>query len=170
MERDNHFSPEDIKNSVEYRWRKQLVQTYLLIWLLIAIVSFSFSLIMDTTNHSLLGPGLIISLVWSALTGAICLPFALHSYRKMAYLLKNYPHFHAYEVVLDQVSTSYAYRHSLFYTVTINDNGTKRQAETNPCFSSSFFSDITCEEYNNRHVVGLYDPQLNKFYIICRTN
>ena len=43
----------------------------------------------------------------------------------MRYLLKNYQKFNSYEIVLDKVSTSYAYSGAVYYTITINEEGSK---------------------------------------------
>ena len=48
----------------------------------------------------------------------------------------------------------------------INDEGVTRQVSTNAYFSSSMFAKFTLEDYNNKKVVGLYDSQMDKFYII----
>lgn len=168
---ENYFSPEDIKASVEYQWRKQSIQSSLLLFAFLLIIFFFVVLFMSISENIDLSSlcfvlgGCLISI---GLCGSPLLISAILDYRKMRYLLRHYQQFHSYEVVLDKVSTSYTYRHSVYYTVSIDDNGTKRQVETNACFSSSFFSRFTCEEYNNRKIVGLYDPHINKFYIIRR--
>ena len=86
----------------------------------------------------------------------------------MRYLLKHYNKFNAYEVVLDNVSTSYWYRGNIYYTVSIIDNGRRVGADTNPCFSNMVFSKFEPKDFNNKKVVGLYDSQMEKFYIIKR--
>ena len=67
---------------------------------------------------------------------------------------------------LDNISTSYAYRGAVYYTVTVNDEGTIRKVRTNPYFSSGTLAKFTLEDYNNKMVIGLYDSQMDKFYII----
>lgn len=165
---ENHFSPDDIKNSVEYQWRKRSAQSQLLLYAAIIIFSFFvilFMSVIESIDLSSLGFVLGDCLIVIGLSSSPLLIGAFLDYRKMRYLLSRYQQFDSYEVVLDKVSTSYR-RRSVYYTVTIDDNGTKRQVETSPCFSS--FSPFSCEEYNNRKVVGLYDPHINKFYIIRR--
>lgn len=165
---ENRFSPEDIKTSVEYQWRKQSAQTHLFLYAAIIILTFFIALFMSATesiDFSSLGFVLGYCLIWIGLCTSPLLISAILDYCKMRYLLKHYQQFHSQEVVLDKVSTSYR-RRSVYYTVTIDDNGTRRQVETSPCFSS--FSQFSCEEYNNRKVIGLYDSNRNKFYIIRR--
>ena len=84
----------------------------------------------------------------------------------MLYILKHYTMFNSYEVMLDNVSTSYAYRGAVYYTVTINDEGVTRQVSTNAYFSSSMFAKFNLEDYNNKRVIGLYDSQMDRFYIV----
>ena len=92
--------------------------------------------------------------------------FMLYSYRKMRYLLKNYENMQIFEVKLDNISTSYMYKGAVYYTVTINNS----KVDTNPIFSSSFFSKHLLEDYNNKTVIGLFDEALNKFYIIKKVS
>jgi hypothetical protein len=53
-------------------------------------------------------------------------PLVLYYAYKMMYILKHYKQFDLYEVVLDNVSTSYAYRGAVYYTVTIYENKTAK--------------------------------------------
>ena len=55
-------------------------------------------------------------------------------------------------------------------TVTINDEGSTRQVSTNAYFSSGMFAKFTLEDYNNKKVIGLYDSQMDKFYIIKKVS
>ena len=84
----------------------------------------------------------------------------------MRYLLKNFENMQIYEVKLDNISTSYMYRGAVYYTVTINH----KKVDTNPIFSSSFFSKHLLEDYNNKTVIGLFGETLNKFYVIRKIN
>ena len=101
----------------------------------------------------------------------------------MLYLLKNYGEFASYEVTLDNVSTSYAYKGAVYYKVTINEVGRTIKVDTNPYFSSGVFAPFALEDYNNKRVVGLYevliktaaaallyDNEKDKFYIIKKVN
>jgi hypothetical protein len=96
--------------------------------------------------------------------------FCLYYYLKMKYLLKNYEKMKCYETILDRPSTSYEYRGALYYTVVINDSGVSKQVSTNPYFSSSFTSIYHPEDFNNKKVIGLYDAEMDKFYIIKKIN
>lgn len=107
--------------------------------------------------------------VWLSCIGiysVVFMPFAIFYIYKMIYLLKHYQQFKLYEVVLDNVSTSYVYKGAVYYTVSICDGDTTKRVCTNPYFSSNIFSTFTLDEYNNKKVIGLYDDILDKFYII----
>lgn len=162
----NNFTKEDIKNSVEYRWRKTSFCWLLGIWAVIAMVMLFGTLIMSLDNIKYIGLSFQIWGIVTAIYSAIFLPFVVFYGYKMFYILKHYAEFNSYEVMLDNVSTSYAYRGAVYYTVTINDEGVTRQVSTNAYFSSSMFAKFTLEDYNNKKVVGLYDSQMDKFYII----
>ena len=161
----NNFTKEDIKNSIEYQWRKTSLCWLLGIWAIIAVVIL-FSVLIIGFDDVRIGLGFE---VWSIVMGiysAIYLPFVGYYGYKMLYILKHYTEFNSYEVMLDNVSTSYLYRGAAYYTVTINDDGVVKQVMTNPYFSSGILSRFAIEDYNNTKVVGLYDSQTDKFYII----
>ncbi len=162
----NDFTKEDIKNSVEYQWRKTSFCWLLGIWVFIAVVMLFGTLIISFDDIKYIGLSFQIWLIVTAIYSAVLLPFAAFYCYKMVYLLKHYKEFNSYEVMLDNVSTSYAYRGAVYYTVTVNDEGVSRQTATNPYFSSGLFARFTLEDYNNKKVVGLYDSQMDKFYII----
>ena len=170
----NDFTVDDIKNSVEYQWRKRQIK--LLLWSCLITGAFTFILfivvftVSSNYDAKFIGLGIIIWLVTMAIYGLILLPCCLFYYGKMKYLLNNYKKFNSYETVLDSVSTSYMYRGALYYTVIINYNGLSQKVRTNPCFSSHFTSKFTPEDFNNKKVVGLLDEDVSKFYIIKRVD
>ncbi len=162
----NNFTKEDIKNSVEYRWRKTSLCWLLGIWVFIAVVMLFGTLIMSLDDIKYIGLSFQIWGIVTAIYSAIFLPFVAYYGYKMLYILKHYTEFNSYEVMLDNVSTSYAYRGAVYYTVTVNEDGYTRRVATNPYFSSSMFAKFALEDYNNKKVIGLYDSQMDKFYII----
>ena len=161
----NDFTKEDIKNSVEYGWRKTSFCWLLGIWAVIAVVML-FGVLIIGFDDIKAGMGLQVWLIVMAIYSVIYLPFVAYYGYKILYILKHYAEFNSYEVMLNIVSTSYAYRGAVYYTVTINDEGVTRQVDTNAYFSSSMFAKFTLEDYNNKKVIGLYDNQMDKFYII----
>ena len=165
----NNFTKEDIKNSVEYRWRKTSFCWLLGIWAFIAVVML-FGVLIIGFDGIKFGLGFQVWLVVMGIYSAIYLPFVAYYGYKMLYILKHYSEFNSYEVMLDNVSTSYAYRGAVYYTVTINDEGVTRKTSTNPYFSSGIFAKFPLEDYNNKKVVGLYDSQIDKFYIIKKAD
>ena len=166
----NNFTKEDIKNSVEYQWRKTSFCWLLGIWAVIAVVMLLGTLIMSLDDIKYIGLSFQIYGIAIAIYSVIFLPFLAYYGYKMLYILKHYTEFNSYEVMLDNVSTSQMYRGAVYYTVTINDEGVTGQVSTNAYFSSGMFAKFTLEDYNNKKVVGLYDSQLDKFYIIKKAN
>ncbi len=162
----NNFTKEDIKNSIEYQWRKTSAKWLLGLWAVIAVVMLLGTLIMSLDDIKYIGLSLQIWLIAMAIYSVIYLPFVAYYGYKMLYILKHYAEFNSYEVMLDNVSTSQMYRGAVYYTVTVNDEGVTRQVSTNAYFSSSMFSKFTLEDYNNKKVVGLYDKQMDTFYIV----
>lgn len=166
----NDLSLEEIKDSIEYQWRKQQINTLLAVWLFIALITLFISFIVTINYLELLGFGMLIWLCCMVLVGLIFGVFILFYYTKNRYLLENYKNFNCYEVVLDRVSISYAYKYSIYYTVKIVDNGITKTVDTNPYFSNSFFSKFYPDDFNNKKVIGLYDGNMEKFYIVKKVD
>lgn len=162
----NNFTKKDIKNSVEYQWRKNSVKLLFNLWAVIAVVMLFAAFIISFDDIKNISLSFQIWLIVTAIYSAIFLPFIAYYCYKMVYLLKHYEDFYSYEVILDNVSTSYAYKGAVYYTVTVCDEGISRQVSTNPYFSSSIFAKFALEDYNNKKVIGLYDSEREKFYIV----
>lgn len=165
----NELTVDQIKNSVEYKWRRYQFIIYIITWLAMAVIMFGVPLLLlcISKNHDTFIDGVKI---WAGVVGFMALlfaPYAVFSYSKMRYILNNYQYFNAYEVVLDKVSTSYLYRGAVYYTVSVvNSEGVLKTVNTNPYFSDLPLSKFKCGNYNNKKVVGLYDEEKEKFYIV----
>ena len=127
-------------------------------------------IVIGITDLDALKLGIIVWLCYIGLFGLIFGSVSLFYFGKIRYLLKNYQKFASDEVVLDRVSTSYVYRGAIYYTVTVNCDGASKNVDTNPYFSSHFASKFNCEDFNNKKVVGLYDEEKNKFYIVKKVD
>ena len=162
----NDFTENEIKQSVEYQWRNNQIKIHLGICLFISIAIFIVPLMGIIMDFEIIGVTLFIWLVFVIMFGVILGGFSLSYYFKNKYFVKNYMNFSCHEVVLDKVVTSLMSRGSIYYKVTIIDENTKKEIDTNPYFSNYLFSKFLPEVYNNKKVVGLYDIQMDKFYII----
>ena len=166
----NDFTENEIKQSVEYQWRNNQIKIHLGIWLFISIAIFIVPLMGIIMDFEIIGVTLFIWLVFVIMFGVILGGFSLSYYFKNKYFVKNYMNFSCHEVVLDKVVTSLMSRGSIYYKVTIIDENTKKEIDTNPYFSNYLLSKFLPEDYNNKKVVGLYDKNENKFYIIKKVN
>lgn len=166
----NDFTENEIKQSVEYQWRNNQIKILLGIWLFISIAIFIVPLLGMIMELEIIGVTLLIWLFFVIMFGVILCGFSLSYYFKNKYFVKNYMNFSCHEVVLDKVVTSLMSRGSIYYKVTIIDENTKKEIDTNPYFSNYLFSKFLPEDYNNKKVVGLYDKNENKFYIIKKVN
>ena len=101
----NDFTKEDIKNSVEYGWRKTSFCLLLGIWAIIAVVML-FGVLIIGFDDIKPGMGLQVWLIVMSIYSVIYLPFVAYYGYKMLYILKHYAEFNSYEVMLDNVSTS----------------------------------------------------------------
>lgn len=166
----NDFTENEIKQSVEYQWRNNQIKILLGVWLFISIAIFIVPLLGMIMELEIIGVTLLIWLFFVIMFGVILGGFSLSYYFKNKYFVKNYMNFSCHEVVLDKVVTSLMSRGSIYYKVTIIDENTKKEIDTNPYFSNYLFSKFLPEDYNNKKVVGLYDKNENKFYIIKKVN
>ena len=166
----NDFTENEIKQSVEYQWRNNQIKILLGIWLFISIAIFIVPLLGMIMELEIIGVTLLIWLFFVIMFGVILGGFSLSYYFKNKYFVKNYMIFSCHEVVLDKVVTSLMSRGSIYYKVTIIDENTKKEIDTNPYFSNYLFSKFLPEDYNNKKVVGLYDKNENKFYIIKKVD
>ena len=162
----NDFTENEVKQSVEYQWRNNQIKILLGIWLFISIAIFIVPLMGIIMDFEIIGATLLIWLVFVIMFGVILGGFSLSYYFKNKYFVKNYMNFSCHEVVLDKVVTSLMTRGSVYYKVTIYDGNVKKEVDTIPYFSNYLFSKFLPEDYNNKKVVGLYDIQMDKFYII----
>lgn len=163
---NNSLSKEEIKLSVDYIWRKHLFKTHLIIWGAIELCTLFLSTVRGLFDREVLEIGLSIFAMLSTVYSLIFIPIIIYYGYKMNYLVKNYNKFYMYEVVLNEVSTSYFYRGAVYYCVKFEHNGKSIYVHTSPCFSSHFLSKIKLEEYNNKKVMVLYDSDLDKVYVI----
>lgn len=166
----NDFTENEIKQSVEYQWRNNQIKILLGIWLFISIAIFIVPLLGMIMELEIIGVTLLIWLFFVIMFGFFLGGFSLSYYFKNKYFVKNYMNFSCHEVVLDKVVTSLMSRGSIYYKVTIIDENTKKEIDTNPYFSNYLFSKFLPEDYNNKKVVGLYDKKENKFYIIKKVD
>ncbi len=163
---NNNLTKDDIRNSVSYGWRKNTLFWILGLWIILSVVMFVAVVVTGLDDIAYFTLRLETWLIVSCSYSVILLPFIMFYGYKMLYLLQHYKQFRLYEVTLDHVSTSYAYKGYVYYTVTICYDGVSKQVCTNPCFSGNIFAKYTLEDYNNKKAIGLYDDKLDKFYIV----
>lgn len=163
----NSFTVEEIKQSVYYQWRMHNAKLCLVIWGVISAITLVVPLFatMSVGSESLV----IEFAIWGLTVVIYGLVFgvgALCDYSKARSFVRHYKNFKQYETVLDSPETSYWYRGAIYYNVRIKDDNTSVLARTNACFSGMLFSKFTLEDYNNKRVLGLLDPDTERFYIV----
>ena len=163
----NGFTVEEIKESVYYKWRIYNSKIDLTIWGVISAITVLVPLfiLLSAGSESLL-IGFVAWGVAVVIYGLVFGVVALCESSKARSFVRNYKNFKQYEVVLDCPQTSYWYRGAIYYNVTIKDGNTSVVAQTNACFSGMLFSKFTLKDYNNKRVVGLLDPDTERFYIV----
>lgn len=68
--------------------------------------------------------------------------------------------------MLNTFSTSNQYRGAVYYIVEITDENLNKINLKTVIFSDLFISKFKIVDYNNKDVIGLYDPNKKKFYLI----
>lgn len=147
------------------------IKTYMAIWGVISAITVFVPLftVLSASSESLL-IGFVAWGVAVVIFGLFFGAFALYDYSKARFLVRNYKNFKQHEAVLDNPQTSYWYRGAIYYNVRIKDDNTSVLAQTNACFSGMLFSKFTLEDYNNKKVVGLFDPESERFYVVKKVN
>ena len=163
---NNSFTKEQLKNSVEYQWQMWYCKMSIWIFLVLFVATTIVPIAEGIANPESVLLGFVVWLCMMAFIAIVCLCISLFYYCKARYLLKNYQDFSCHEVTLNNICTSYGYRGAVYYVVDVEIEGQHKQVPTNPYFSSLRFSKFTCQDYNNKKVVGLYDEKRNKFYVV----
>ena len=163
----NSFTLENIKQSVYYQWRMHHIKTYMAIWGVIAVFSLLVTFFVTVGVDSRLRviafvDWSVVVVIWGLFLGV----FALYDYSKARSFVRRYKNFKQHEAVLCNPGTSYWYRGAIYYNVIIEDGNTSVVARTNACFSGILFSKFKLEDYNNKRVLGLLDPDTERFYIV----
>ena len=149
---------DQVKNSMEARWRRHQTKQYMVAFGIVAVVSLMMSLVRAASKGmldlALWGAGVTV-----AIYVVIFLPFPVYAYWKYLQIVKNWERYEIHTVTLDRPGTSHLYNRSVFYTVYFTSNSGKRvAADTRPLWSSAAFSPYQLDEYNNKKVRVLYDP------------
>lgn len=164
----NYLTKEEIRSSVAYRWRKNHVKHTLTVFLVMTSVTLLAMLLSAIADGDMeyIEFSLVCGLIVIAFCSVVLLPHVLFLCYKLIYLTKHYSEFDCIEVALDSFSTSYLYKNSIYYTVTVSDGGYARRVDTDPCFSDGALSEFTVKEWHGKKVIGLYDKDKNKFYVL----
>lgn len=168
----NYLTKEEIRNSLEYRWRKSHIKQILMTFFVMTVVTVIIMLLsaisdgnIENIEFLLVGGFAVVAFYLILL-----LPYLIFLCYKLLYLTSHYLEFDCFEVALDSFSTSYLYKNSIYYTVTVSDGGYARNVDTDPCFSDGAFSEFTVKEWHGKKVIGLYDKDKNKFYVVKKAN
>lgn len=165
---------DEIKKSHEFRWFKHRIKMNAIrsgiiggIFLILPLIAFFDIGSAEVEKSQFLNA--IIPLVALFIFCVLYIMSVFLYYKsKMNYLKKNYTHMKAYVTRFDSFLTSYMFRQSIYYEVTLKDENKNvvGKYQTSPMFSSSFFSACSLEEVNNEYMVVLFDEKKEKVYVI----
>ena len=155
---------EQIKNSLEYKWRIRQCKTYLIIWSVMAVVA----LMGGAVSFGKLGSakdGLFVFLTVTAIYSLVLLPLAIYPLVQILLLGKRAERCSVHTVKLDRPGTSHMYRGAVYYTVSFTDNGEHFVRDTKPLWSSNSI-DFPLDEYNNKELKILYDRESDQVFVL----
>ena len=155
---------EQIKNSLEYKWRMRQCKTYLVIWGVMA----AFALMGGAASFGKLGSvqgGLFVFLVVTAIYSLVLLPLAIYPLVQIWLLAKRAERCSVHTVKLDRPGTSHMYRGAVYYTVSFTDNGEYFVRDTKPLWSS-YSVEFPLDEYNNKELKILYDREADQVFVL----
>ena len=87
----NNLSVDEIKNSVEYQWRKHHIKINLYIWLLISCITLFIPFVLALENFEYIGTGLLVWIGFVGFYGLIIGAFILYYVLMKCYWI-NCPH------------------------------------------------------------------------------
>ena len=160
----NNLTIGDVKESIEYRWLRHRILCFVMAWLIIALVSIIPLIIVHVHYWDYAVRGFWIWMLTSIVLGFVFLSLSVPYIRKITYFKKHYKDYKVYNVFLEKVNPAYGMEIS--FTVTIDEGRKEYEVPTSPCFSNNIGAIFSVEEYINCEVVGIYDTDLQRFYII----
>ena len=160
------ITKEQVKGSLEANWRLHQAKVYLVLWgILTAVmffISFCYAAAKGMPDAALWASG-ILALVYAA----VFLPFSGVSYCKYLRIINRWEKYESYTVTLDRPGTSYFYNRSVYYTVRFHtESGKEVTADTMPLWSGAAFALYQLEDYNNKKIRILYDPEEEKIVVL----
>lgn len=166
------YSPNELKHSLECRWRKKQIKLYLgiLIFVFGICILFGCLTIVIHLDELLEDKMLLLNIFLTTLgiLGVTCLclvPFLIYSFNDYRKIIKLAENSTLHEVVLDHPSVSFNYRGAVYYTVHFQTQDNHSiSLETKPLWSNFWFFPI--EEYNNKKVEILYNKELNRVIVL----
>ena len=168
------ITEDEIKKSYEFRWMKHRIKMNALmggtlggLFLLIFLIAL-FNIINAEVDKSRFINAIIPLVALFILCALYIMSVFLYYKIKMNHLKKNYTHMKAYVTRFDSFATSYMFRQSIYYEVTLKDENKNLvgKYQTSPMFSSSFFSACSPDEVNNEYMIVLFDEKKEKIYVI----
>ena len=156
---------EQIKSSMEYKWRLSQCKTYLVIWgvtLVFAIIGgFGGAMKLNSVKD-----GLFISLVTTGILSMPLLPMAVYPMIQIGRLMKRAQGCTIHRVMLDRPATSTMYRGAVYYTVEFTQDGERFLRDTKPLWSSAPMARFQLDEYNNKQIDILYDRESDQIIVL----
>jgi len=153
---------ERIRNSVECKWRREQCITVLIVYAVVSLFTFLRMLLEGQQDSDWYEDAVLVLAVF----GAIMLPFALYPLWKYVWMIWEWDHYRAYEVVLDRPNTSWIYKGAIYYTVRFQDEyGNLIIMNTKPIFSGGMLSRFHLEDFNNQTVTVYYDAKRERLLV-----
>lgn len=158
---NNNFSKEDIKESFEYKDRMARFKV-LLVCTIFEVLALILAVIFAIIDNS--ADAKVFTCIFAFLFFIVLMSF-ISVLKRVKYLLKNYEKLNSYEVNLQYPRFSIVNQQSMFFRVVTDVDGIKRIADTESIFSPKIKKNFA-EKLVHKRVIGLFDEDKNRFYII----
>lgn len=156
---------EQIKNSMEYKWRLSQCKTYLVIWGVMLVFAL-FGGVYGAMKQNSASDGLFISLVTVGILSMPLLPMAVYPIIQIGRLMQRAQVCTIHRVMLDRPATSAMYRGAVYYTVEFTQDGERFLRDTKPLWSSAPMAQFQLDEYNNKQIDILYDRECDQVFAL----
>jgi len=159
------ITKEILKKSIEARWRRHQKNLFWTIGIALIFFLMLFALPEILINKDKEAFGIMML----GFTPIILIFTGFIIYYQAVYtnLIKEVEDYEICEAVLDHPSSSYMYKHSLYYTLTFNRKNNERiNLDTPPMFGNGLMGPNAIEDYNNERIYVAYSKSKDKMVVL----
>ena len=161
------LTKDDIKKSLDAKWRKKHFLMFLIIYVIASLLVFFGVHFYPSNKQVVVDSNLPLGLA-EIFMFLVFGSFALYYLVRYILLFKDIDSYEKYEVILDKPNTSFNYRHSIYYTVSFTTKtGKKIIKDTAPIFSD-WGNIASLHDYNNKKVNIAYNEKNDTLIVLSK--